>query len=474
MPNVSIKVFLSWEGLLIMKLNTLTLKHALDLVTNKDIEAQDLWQACQAAIKDTKELNIYLDVAKKLDYQKGKFLGLPLALKDNFCTQDFITTASSNVLRDFKPPYDATVVRKLRLTGFSFLGKTNMDAFAHGSSTETSDFGTTLNPRNPQYLPGGSSGGSAAAVAADTCLAALGSETAGSVRQPAAWCGCVGFRPTYGTVSRFGLAAMMSSTDTAGVLAKTVEDSAIFTNVISGHDPLDATTSPRQLPDLTKSLNKSIKGKKIGLVYLDTSGFEDVRDHYLQAAKVLESLGAIVEVAPVRDPHEAISIYTVTARSEISSNLARYDGFRYGHDRHSFGDEARRRIMLGTFTLSKGYADKYYIKAQQIRTLLVEDFKRLFSQYDVLVGPASTGFAKQIGASANDPLFGEREDIMVEPSALCGLPAISVPCYHDPTTNLYLGLNIMGPKYDEANVITVAHAFEQATTWNSWLKEAHV
>jgi aspartyl-tRNA(Asn)/glutamyl-tRNA(Gln) amidotransferase subunit A len=454
-----------------VKLNTLTLKRANELLVKKEVTAKEIWEACRNEMVARKNLNVYLSETNNFTHEEGEWRGLPIAIKDNFCTKDDFTTASSNILRGFKPPYDATVVSKLRKAGFSFLGKTNLDAFAHGSSTETSDFGVTLNPRNYEHLPGGSSGGSAAAVAADMCLASLGSETAGSVRQPAAWCGCVGLRPTYGTASRYGMAAMMSSTDTPGVLAKTVEDSAIFINIISGHDPLDGTTSNRQLPNLTKCLNKNIKGKKIGLIYLDTPGFESVKPHYESAAKVLEQLGAIVETAVARDPREAIALYTVAMRSEVSSNLARYDGIRYGHPRSDFGDEAKRRTMMGTFTLSKGYADRYYIKAQQVRTLFVEDFKKLFSKYDVLISPASTGFAQKVGASANNPLFGELEDIMVEPSALSGLPAISVPCYHDPATNLYLGLNIMGQKYDEENVVQVAHAFEQATNWNSWLRE---
>jgi aspartyl-tRNA(Asn)/glutamyl-tRNA(Gln) amidotransferase subunit A len=261
---------------------------------------------------------------------------------------------------------------------------------------------------------------------------------------------------------------MASSTDVPGVLTKTVEDAARLTGVIAGCDPLDGTTSPRVMPDLTKCLGKSIKGKKVGVIYLETPGLEAVKEHYVRAAKVLEELGARVEMPVARDPREAISVYTVVQRSEVSSNLARYDGIRYGEGRENFGAEARRRIMLGTFTLSKGYADKYYIKAQQVRTLFVEDFARLFKKYDVLVSPSSTGLAQPVGASAGSALYGELEDIMVEPSALSGLPGISVPCWRDPKTNLYLGLNIMGAKHQEEQVIQVASAFEQATEWNSW------
>ncbi|MCL2053771.1 MAG: amidase family protein [Oscillospiraceae bacterium] len=302
-----------------MKLNTLTLKKAYELVSKKEINPKEIWETCHSEIKDKQDLNIYLSTADKFIHQVGKFKGLPIALKDNFCTRDFPTTASSNILRGFKPTYDSTVAKKLRKAGFPFLGKTNLDAFAHGSSTEILDFGFT---RNPDYLPGGSSGGSAAAVAADLCLAALGSETAGSVRQPAAWCGCVGFRPTYGTASRYGMAAMMSSTDTPGVLAKTVEDSAIFTNVIAGHDPLDGTTSKRELPDFAKFLRntKSIKNMKIGLIYSDIQGFEGTTPHYQKAAQVFEEMGACVEVVNARNPREAISLYTVAQPFEAKES----------------------------------------------------------------------------------------------------------------------------------------------------------
>jgi len=455
-----------------MKLNELTLIQAVDGIKAKKFSGKEVYAACLEAIQQKDEqLHAFLDVASESDFagEQGEFAGLPLAIKDNFCTTKFQTRASSRVLDCFRAPYQATVVQKLVDRGFSLVGKTNMDAWAHGSSTETSDYGPSKNPRNPAHAPGGSSGGSAAAVAADMCVAALGSETAGSVRQPAAWCGCVGFRPSYGRASRYGVISMASSTDTPGFLTKTVADAALLTPLICGHDPYDGTSSREAFPDLTKNLATSLTGKRIGFLYLDIKGLEQTRAYYEDAWRVLEKLGAKVETAVARDPSEAIGVYTVVQRSEVSSNLGRYDGVRYGHGRDWFGAEARRRIILGTFLLSTGYADKYYLQAQKVRTLFRQDLERLFEQYDVLVSPTSPSFAKTLGSSENSALFGELEDIFVEPSAICGLPSGSVPCYHDPQTNLYLGLNVMAPYHQEGRVIEVMSAFEQATAWNSWL-----
>lgn len=472
-----------------MKLNQLTLTVALEKIKQREISASEIWQDCQSAINEkNKELNVYTHIADKdsapenLDadlINKSPLLGAPLALKDNFCTFDQPTTASSNLLRDFQPAYDATVVDRLRQAGASFLGKTNLDAWAHGSSTESSDFGPTLNPRNPEHVPGGSSGGSSAAVAADFCLAALGSETAGSIRQPAALCGTVGFRPTYGRTSRYGVASMASSLDTPGFLTKTVADSALLTNIIAGPDPYDATTLTEQMPDLSQvlisesSLKKTpqpLKNYKIGVQYLTDANFENLLEYYQPVVETFQKLGAQVEFIPTSlNPNLAIADYTVLQRSEVSSNLARYDGVRYGRDRSYFGAEAKRRIMLGTYTLSKGYADRYYVLAQKVRTLFINDFQKLFQSYDLLISPSYPGFAKKLGAADDSLINGEMEDILVEPSALAGLPGISVPCYRDPQTNLYLGLNIMGNLFQEAEVIKVASAYEVATTWNSWL-----
>ncbi len=455
-------------------LNKLTLKQALDKLNSKDITLKQIYQDVEQAITDLNPtLNIYLtqndqalDQAEKRTNQALK--GLPIAVKDNFCTKGIRTTASSKVLDNFKPVYESTVTQRLQDAGGVIVGKTNMDAWAHGSSTETSDYGRTLNPRNPEHLPGGSSGGSAAAVAADLCLAAIGSETAGSIRQPSAWCGTVGLKPTYGRVSRFGVVAMASSTDSPGPIGKTVEDTAILLNHLAGFDQYDGTTSPQKVPDFTQFLNKDIKGLKIGLTYLDIKGLEEIKPYYQAVAKILEDLGAKVSLVKAMDPTLAIGVYTVVQRGEVSSNLARYDGIRYGEDRTHFGSEAKRRIMLGTYTLSKGYADQYYNLAQKVRTLFIEDYKRLFKQYNCLISPTSPGFAKKIGATEGASMFGELEDMLLEPSSITGLPGISVPCYHDQGSNLYLGLNIVAPMWREDLVIKVADAYEKATIWNSW------
>jgi aspartyl-tRNA(Asn)/glutamyl-tRNA(Gln) amidotransferase subunit A len=455
-------------------LNNLTIAKALELIDKKEIQVSDIYQDLLNSIKEkNKELNIYLNTspdpfkeAKKKTNLKLK--GLPIAVKDNFCVPEMPTTASSKILKDFKSPYESTVTKKIKKAGGVIVGKTNLDAWAHGSSTETSDFGRTLNPRNTNHLPGGSSGGSAAAVAADLTLAAIGSETAGSVRQPAAWCGTVGFKPTYGRVSRYGVIAMASSTDSPGPITKTVEDSVILYQTIAGHDPNDATSSKKEVKNLVKELNQAIKNLKIGVLYLDVEGLESVKDIYQEQYKVFEELGAKVEFAQALDPRYAVGVYTVVQRSEVSSNLARFDGIRYGLDRSNFGDEAKRRIMLGTFTLSKGYADQYYNLAQKVRTLFINDFEKLFEKYDILVAPTSPGFAKKIGSSEGAAMFGELEDMLLEPSSIAGLPGISVPCYRDEKTNLYLGLNIMAPMFREDLMVRAADAFEKNTPWNSW------
>lgn len=455
-------------------LNTLTLKQALDKVSKREVSVSEIYRDVRSAVtKDNETLHIYLSQNDQAEQQAEQsadlpLKGLPIAVKDNFLTKGLPTTASSTVLEGFLSPYESTVTTRLQQAGGVILGKTNLDAWAHGSSTETSQFGRTLNPRNTAHLPGGSSGGSAAAVAADLCLAAIGSETAGSIRQPAAWCGLVGLKPTYGRMSRYGVIAMASSTDSPGPMTKTVEDAALLFNHLAGHDPYDGTTSPQSVPDLTTSLNQSIKGMRIGVIYLDLPGLESIKRIYEKELQVLEQLGAHVEYAQAMDPQYAISVYTVVQRAEVSSNLARYDGIRYGHDRSLFGDEAKRRIMLGTYTLSKGYADQYYNQAQKVRTLFMQDYQKLFESYDVIVSPTSPSFAKKIGASEGGVMFGELEDMLIEPSSIVGTPGINVPCYHDTATNLFLGLNIMAPMWREDLCIKVGHAYEQATNWNTW------
>ncbi|MGB9883257.1 MAG: amidase family protein, partial [Microgenomates group bacterium] len=347
-------------------LNTLTLKRALELLEKKEISLTDLYHDLwEAYHQKNKDLNIYLSVDKqaleKANENQDKVLkGIPFAVKDNFLTIGLPTTASSKVLDGYFPQYESTVTKKLKEAGGVVFGKTNMDAWAHGSSTETSDYGPTKNPKNPNYLPGGSSGGSAAAVAADLAIASLGTETAGSIRQPAAWCGVVGLKPTYGRVSRYGVIAMGSSLDCPGPITKTVEDSAIILNYIAGKDDNDATTSPLPVEDYTKNLKKGVKDFKIGIVYVDHKAIKNTlaAQKTIEAGKIFEKLGAKVDLISTSKKlekdkvlsHEyAISVYTIVQRAEVSSNLARYDGIRYGNPRSFFGHEAKNRIMLGAF-----------------------------------------------------------------------------------------------------------------------------
>jgi aspartyl-tRNA(Asn)/glutamyl-tRNA(Gln) amidotransferase subunit A len=391
--------------------------------------------------------------------------GIPIAVKDNFLTVGLPTTASSKLLEGFLPPYDATVVSRLRAAGAIILGKTNMDAWAHGSSTETSDFGPTRNPWDKNRLPGGSSGGSAAAVAADMCIAAIGSETAGSIRQPAAWCGVTGFKPTYGRVSRYGVIAMASSTDSPGPITKTVADAALITQIIAGHDPYDGTSSSRPVAEVAMG-DLDIKKLTVGLPkeYLLDQMRPEVKQLILDAAKKFGELGATVRQISLIDPKYSIGVYTIIQRSEVSSNLARFDGIRYAHDRSYFAQEAKRRIMLGTYALSSGYYDQYYHKAEKVRTLIISDFRKAFQNVDLVIGPTSPGPALPVGASKDAPMFGEMEDILVEPSSIAGLTGVSVPCGF--IDGLPIGLQIIGPQFGESKVLSAAGIYQQATAWN--------
>lgn len=466
-------------------LRTLTLQQYLEKVQAKEITPADVMEEIQTAITtENPKYNIYLaqntnartQAQERVDFPLA---GAPIAVKDNFLTTGIETTASSNILRGFVPPFESTVTTKLNAAGGVIIGKTNMDAFAHGSSTETSDFGVTKNPRNPEYLPGGSSGGTAAAIASDLCIAGIGSETAGSIRQPSSWCGIVGLKPTYGRCSRYGVVAMGSSLDSPGPMGKTVEDCAILFSHIAGHDPYDGTTSTQSVPDLQAALKLGVKGMRIGITYIDHGAIKGTAAALAveNAGKILAAAGAevdlialseTVEPGKILSPDLAIAVYTVVQRSEVSSNLGRYDGIRYGQDRSHFGTEAKRRLMLGTFTLSKGYADKYYVKAQQVRTLYRQNYTELFSHYDVLISPSSPGFAQKIGASGDNPMFGELEDMLMEPSSISGLTGLNVPMGHDAETNLYLGLNIVAPQWQEERVIRVGQVFEENSSFNSW------
>lgn len=468
-------------------LHTLTLVEAIEKLKHKEISHAELYTSVHDAIaKDNAALNVYLSLDNEALAKADKLLdsplaGVPIAVKDNFLTVGLQTTASSKVLEGYMPQYESTVTTCLARAGGVIVGKTNMDAWAHGSSTETSDFGVTKNPRNTAYLPGGSSGGSAAALAANLCIAALGSETAGSIRQPSAWCGTVGVKPTYGRVSRYGVIAMGSSLDSPGPMGKTVRDCALLLGRIAGSDPYDATTSDKPVIDYSKNLHKGVKGLRIGICYLDHPKLKGsaVDAAVSKAGLVFERLGAKVEkvsltqelrAGKILTPDFAVGLYTVVQRSEVSSNLARYDGIRYGGGRALFGDEAKRRIMLGTFTLSKGYAEHYYVQAQKVRSLYLKNFADLFSKYDLLISPTSPGYAQLLGVTKDNPLFGELEDLLLEPTSVAGLPGVNVPCGRDPETNLYLGLNIVANYFQEETMLRAAHTFEEATEWNSWTK----
>lgn len=459
-----------------MDLNGLTIKKAKDGLKSKKFSSVDLTKAYLEVIEKVEpKIKAFVTVSKEEALKNAEdadkkiasgedlpLLGIPLSIKDNFNTTGILTTASSNVLNNFIPPYDATVVKKLKEAGMVMLGKTNLDAFAHGSSTETSDFGASKNPWNTDHLPGGSSGGAAASMAAGETLAAIGSETAGSIRQPAAWCGVVGLKPTYGRVSRYGVIAMASSLDCPGPITSTVEDSALILQILAGHDPKDATTSPKSVPDYLKNMDKDLSGLTVGISdeYFIEGIDPEVESSVRDAIKVFEKMGAKVKKIKLFDPSHSVAVYTILQRSEVSSNLARYDGIRYGNQRSEFGSEAKRRIMLGTYALSAGYYDQFYNKAQKVRTLIVEDFNNAFKEVDLILAPTSPSLAMEIGASSSSPMFGELADMLVEPSSIAGLPGISVPTGFS-KSGLPIGMQIIGPQFSEELIINAAFKYEK-------------
>ena len=481
-----------------MEFYRLTISEVRDLLDRKEVSVKDVVNSVYQRI-DAVEENVrafvtitrdramkMADEAQKKIHLEGKqsntsILGIPIAIKDNMCTKDIRTTCASKILHNFVPLYESTVTSRLIEHGYILIGKTNMDEFAMGSSTENSGFHTTRNPWRLERIPGGSSGGSAAAVAADECIAALGSDTGGSIRQPAALCGVVGLKPTYGRVSRYGLVAFASSLDQIGPITKDVRDSAILMNAISGHDPLDSTAAPVHLPDFTAVLGKDIKGMRLGIPneYFIEGMDEEVELSVKEAIKKLESLGAIpVEVSL---PHTgfAVATYYVLATSEASSNLARYDGVKYGFRAEGkdlmdmymntraqgFGAEVKRRIMLGTYALSSGYYEAYYKKAQQVRTLIKRDFEEAFRKADIIVTPTSPTAAFKIGEKTADPLQMYLSDIFTISVNLAGVPAVSIPCGFT-SNNLPIGLQLIGKNFDEESILKVAYAYEQATDWH--------
>ncbi|WP_284644268.1 Asp-tRNA(Asn)/Glu-tRNA(Gln) amidotransferase subunit GatA [Paenibacillus silviterrae] len=419
-----------------------------------------------------------LDKQLGTDQSRGLLFGLPIGIKDNIVTEGVTTTCASQFLRNHNPIYDATVVKKLKDAQAVSVGKLNMDEFAMGGSNENSSFHPTYNPWNLEHVPGGSSGGSAAAVAAGEVFFTLGSDTGGSIRQPAAYCGVVGLKPTYGLVSRFGLVAFASSLDQIGPITKNVEDSAYLLQAIAGHDPQDSTSLNVDIPDYLSALTGNVQGLRIALPkeYLGEGIDPKVKDAVLTALKVLEGQGAIVEEVSLPHSEYAVATYYLLASSEASSNLARFDGVRYGvraenpknlldlylkSRSEGFGSEVKRRIMLGTYALSSGYYDAYYLKAQKVRTLIKQDFDKVFENYDVVIGPTTPTPAFRIGAQVNDPLTMYLNDIVTIPVNLAGVPAISVPCGF--ADGLPVGLQIIGKPLDEMTVLRVAHAFEQST-----------
>ena len=422
-----------------------------------------------------------LDEALGTKDQFGLLFGMPIGIKDNIVTKGLRTTCASKILENFDPIYDATVMERLKAAETVTIGKLNMDEFAMGSSNENSGFKVTKNPWNPEYVPGGSSGGSAVAVAAGEVPFALGSDTGGSVRQPASFCGVVGLKPTYGRVSRYGLVAFASSLDIIGPITRTVEDNAYLLQAIAGVDPMDATSANVAVPDYLSALTGDVKGLKIAVPkeYLGEGINEEVRESVRSALKVLESQGATIDEVSLPHSKYAVAAYYILASSEASANLSRFDGVRYGYRTDNaenllemykqtrsegFGDEVKRRIMLGTFALSSGYYDAYYKKAQKVRTLIKKDFEDVFENYDVIIGPTAPTPAFKIGEKISDPLTMYANDLLTIPMNLAGVPAISVPC--GLSNGLPLGLQIIGKPFDESTLFRVADVFEKSTDFH--------
>lgn len=413
----------------------------------------------------------------------GPLAGVPVAIKDNMCTKDLLTTCSSKILYNFVPTFSAEAVINLEKAGAVILGKTNMDEFAMGSTTETSAYGVTRNPWDPEHVPGGSSGGSCAAVAAEECFFALGSDTGGSIRQPSSFCGVTGIKPTYGTVSRYGLIAYGSSLDQIGPIAKDVTDCATILEAISSYDKKDSTSIPRTDLDFTSALVDDVKGMRIGIPrdYLGEGLDEEVKDAILKAAKVLEEKGAIVEEFDLGLVKYAIPAYYVIASAEASSNLSRFDGVKYGlrakeyeglHEMYKksrsegFGEEVKRRIMLGSFVLSSGYYDAYYLKALRTKALIKKEFDKAFEKYDVILGPAAPSTAPKLGESLSDPLKMYLGDIYTISVNLAGLPGMTVPCGKD-SAGLPIGLQLIGDCFQEKKIIRAGYAFEQSRKYEA-------
>ena len=480
-----------------MDLHALTIHQLHDLLVKKEVTSREVTEALYHRIHGVDgKIRAYLllteeEALRQADQvdrkiakgeQIGGLAGVPLGLKDILCTRGIETTCASKILKGYIPFYDATVIQRLREKDGVFLGKLNMDEFAMGSSTENSGFQITHNPWDVDRIPGGSSGGSAAAVAGDECIAALGTDTGGSIRQPAACCGVVGLKPTYGRVSRYGLVAFASSLDQIGPITKDVEDCAILMNAISGYDPCDSTSVNVEVPDYRQSLKKDVKGIRIGIPeeYFIEGIDSDVERSVRDAINSFRKWGAEIQTISLPHTEYAVAIYYIIATAEASSNLARYDGVKYGFrskgyrdlmEMYSqtrakgFGKEVKRRIILGTYVLSAGYYEAYYRKASQVRTLMRKDFEEAFQKVDVIVAPTAPTPAFRIGEKAEDPLQMYLSDIHTIPVNLAGIPAISIPCGFS-REGLPIGLQIMGKHFDEGLLLSLAYSFEQNTDFH--------
>lgn len=479
-----------------MNIAALTLLEAHEKLRKREISSTELTEAILRRITETDDrVHAYitlcrdsaLEEAKRADKRfsdgtsKDPLLGIPIAIKDNFLAHGVRATCASKILGNFIAPYDGTVVAKLRSAGSVFAGKTNLDEFAMGSSTENSAFFPTRNPWSLERVPGGSSGGSAAAVAADQCIVALGTDTGGSIRQPAAYCGIVGLKPTYGRVSRYGIIAFASSMDQVGPLTKNVRDCALMLEAIAGYDPADSTSVNLPVPQYSAGLTGDIEGLRVGIPkeYFVAGMQPEVEQAVRAAIGLLEKNGARIQEISLPHTQYAVAVYYLVATAEASSNLARYDGMRFGHRarandlvetymmsrQEGFGAEVKRRIMLGTYALSAGYYDAYYLKAQKVRALIKKDFDNAFQYCDVIVTPTAPSTAFRIGEKIDDPLQMYLSDIFTLSINLAGLPALSLPCGLD-SEALPIGMQIIGKHFEETTVLRIAYAYEQATQWH--------
>lgn len=479
-----------------MSLNRLTAHELHEKLTSREISSLEITEAVFQRIDEVEDkVKAFVTVTRETALAKarevdekiargekiGPLEGIPVVIKDNMCTEGVPTTCSAKMLHNYIPPYNATVVEKLKAAGAVLVGKSNMDEFAMGSSTENSRFFPTRNPWDTERVPGGSSGGSAAAVAADETIYSLGSDTGGSIRQPASFCGVVGLKPTYGTVSRYGLVAFASSLDQIGPFSKDVTDCARVFNIIAGHDPMDSTSAEFEVPDYTRFLTGEVKGLKIGIPqeYFIEGTDPEVLNLVKQAIKKFEDLGAVCEEMSLPHAEYALPVYYLIATAEASSNLARYDGVRYGYRDESaedvvtmfmrtrsegFGAEVKRRIMLGTYALSSGYYDAYYLKALKVRTLIKRDFDRAFEKFDIILSPTSPTPAFKFGEKVDDPIQMYLSDIFTISVNLAGIPGISIPCGF--VNGLPVGLQLMSKPFGEGTLFRAAYAFEQNTEYH--------